>query len=85
MTVVPLFEVSTGQPCVGLHLVVVGEDLRSDGGLADHCCLLASPRQWAGRLVQQLHPSLALAGVFGRFSAITLALCRSSRAFDLLF
>ena len=83
MTVVPLFEVSTGQPCVGLHLVVVGEDLRSDGGLVDHCCLLKSPMQWAGRLVRAVYPSLA--GVFGRFSAITLALNRSSRTFDLLF
>ena len=60
MTIVPLLKGAAGQPRVGLRLVVVGGDQRSDGGLIDHSCRLAPPRQWAGRLV------LAVASLLGR-------------------
>ena len=60
MTIVPFLKGAAGQPCVRLRLVVVGGDQRSDGGLIDHSCRLAPPRQWAGRLV------LAVASLLGR-------------------
>ena len=60
LTIVPLFEGFAGQPRVGLHLDVVGKDLRSDVGLVDHSCCLAPPGQWACWLV------LAVASLLGR-------------------
>ena len=60
VTIVPLLKGATGQTRVGLRLVVVGGDQRSDGGLVDHFCRLTPPGQWAGRLVP------AVASLLGR-------------------
>ena len=65
VTIVPLLEGAAGQPRVGLRLVVVGGDQRSDGGLVDHSCRLAPPGQWAGRLVLAVASLLGLR--FGSF------------------